>query len=105
MPSRLRDHGTIDLGEHRSRYFTRRAAEDANLIVVFDEINRKWIEERYPSLKTPVVMLGSFLSSVRVDPVIADPDGSGVTRFERTYGAIADAVGGLAQQIRERTNV
>jgi len=30
--------------------------------------------------------------------------GSEVARFERTYGAIADAVGGLAQQIREARN-
>ena len=58
----------IDLGEHRSHYFTRRAAEEANLIIVFDEINRKWIEERYPALKTPIVMLGSFLSSARSLP-------------------------------------
>jgi hypothetical protein len=46
-------------------------------------------------------MLGSFLSSSQADPMIADPDGSDVTRFERIYGAIADAVGGMAQQIRD----
>ena len=94
----------VDLGTHRSHHFTRKAAEEANVIIIFDETNRRWIEERYPSLKTPVVMLGSFLSSARVDPIIADPDGSDVTRFERIYGAIADAVGGLAQQIRESTD-
>ena len=94
----------VDLRTHRSRHFTRKAAEEANAIIIFDETNRNWIEERYPSLKTPVVLLGSFLSSARVDPIIADPDGSDVTRFERIYGAIADAVGGLAQHIRESTD-
>ena len=94
----------IDLETHRSRHFSREAAEKASLIVIFDETNRKWIEERYPTLKVPVVMLGSFLSSTRAEPIIADPDGSDVTRFERIYGAIANAVGGMAQQIREATN-
>ena len=91
----------VDLETHRSQYFSREAAEEASLIVIFDETNCKWIEERYATLKAPVVMLGSFLSSTRANPVIVDPDGSDVTRFERTYSAIADAVGGLAQQIRE----
>ena len=94
----------VDLGTHRSQHFTRKAAEEANVIIIFDETNRRWIEERHPSLKTPVVLLGSFLSSARVDPIIADPDGCDITRFERIYGAIADGVGGLAQQIRKSTN-
>lgn len=94
----------IDLETHRSRYFSREAAEEASLIVIFDETNRKWIEQRYPALKAPVVMLGSFLCSKWAVPVIADPDGNDVTRFERIYGAIANAVGGMAQQIREATN-
>ena len=51
-----------------------------------------------------MVMLGSFLSSTQVEPVIADPDGCKVTRFERVYGAIADAIGGMAQQIRKAAN-
>jgi protein-tyrosine-phosphatase/predicted ATP-grasp superfamily ATP-dependent carboligase len=91
----------IDLKAHRSRYFSREAAEAASVVVIFDETNRKWIEQRYPALKAPVVMLGSFLSSTAAEPVIADPDGSDVTQFERTYGAIANAVGGMAQRIRE----
>lgn len=94
----------IDLEMHRSRYFSREAAEAASLIVIFDETNQKWIEQRYPALKAPVVMLGSFLSSIRADPIIVDPDGCEVTRFERIYGAIANAVGGMAQQIREVTD-
>jgi protein-tyrosine-phosphatase/predicted ATP-grasp superfamily ATP-dependent carboligase len=91
----------VDLATHRSRYFSRDAADEASLVVIFDETNRKWIKQRYPLLRTPVVMLGSFLSSARVAPTIADPDGSDITRFERTYGAIADGVGGLAQRIRK----
>ena len=94
----------VDLKTHRSRHFSREAAQEASLIVVFDETNRKWIEDRYPALKAPVVMLGSFLSSTQAEPIIADPDGSDVTYFERIYAAIANAVGGMAQQIREATN-
>ena len=63
----------IDLETHCSQHFSREVAEEASLIVIFDETNRKWIEERYPTLKAPVVMLGSFLSSTRAEPIIADP--------------------------------
>jgi len=94
----------VELGGHSSRHFTHQAAEKADIVVIFDETNRRWIKERHPSLKAPVIMLGSFLSSVRVDRIIADPDGCDITRFERIYGAIADGVGGLAQQIRESKN-
>jgi protein-tyrosine phosphatase len=94
----------VDLRGHRSQHLVLQAVQRANLIVTFDETNRDWIERRYPSVLAPIVMLGSFLSSPASDPIIADPDGRGITRFERTYGAIADAIGGMAQQIRDARN-
>ncbi len=94
----------IDLHRHRSQHFSLEAVQRANLIVTFDETNRDWIKRRYPSLLAPIVMLGSFLSSPAIDPIIADPDGCDIMRFERTYGAIADAIGSMAQQIRDARN-
>jgi protein-tyrosine-phosphatase len=94
----------VDLKGHRSQHLALHAVQRANLIVTFDETNRDWIERRYPSVLAPIVMLGSFLSSPASDPIIADPDGRDITRFERTYGAIADAIGGMAQQIRDARN-
>ena len=94
----------IDLRDHRSQYLSLEAVRRANLIITFDDTNGTWVKGRYPSLLAPLVMLGSFLSSPACDPIIADPDGCEVTRFERTYGGIADAVGSMAQQIRDARN-
>jgi protein-tyrosine-phosphatase len=94
----------VDLKAHRSQYLSAEAVQSANLIVIFDETNHNWIENRYPSVLAPIVMLGSFLSSPASNPTIADPDGCDITRFERTYGAIADAIGSMAQQIRDARN-
>ena len=91
----------IDLTMHRSQHLSRDAVQSANLIIIFDETNREWIENRYPSVAAPIVTLGSFLSSPETDPIIADPDGRDVTDFERTYGAISDAIGSVAQNIRD----
>jgi protein-tyrosine-phosphatase/predicted ATP-grasp superfamily ATP-dependent carboligase len=94
----------VDLKDHRSKHFSLEAVRSAHLIVTFDGTNRNWIERRYPSAAAPIVRLGSFLSSPASDPIIADPDGCDLTQFERTYGGIADAIGGMAQQIRDARN-
>ena len=39
----------VDLKMHRSRHFSQDAAEEASLIVIFDETNRRWIENRHPA--------------------------------------------------------
>jgi protein-tyrosine-phosphatase len=86
----------IDLARHCSRHFTHEAATKAQLIIVFDEINRRWICERYPTLSAPIVFLGSFGPH---DRMIADPDGGSRTQFEQTYALIAEATTGLAARI------
>lgn len=86
----------IDLFAHRSRHFSREAAERANIIIAFDETNRRWIRERYPTLKAPIIMLGSFGSESRT---IADPDGGDIKRLAATYRVIADSVNGLVSEI------
>jgi protein-tyrosine-phosphatase/predicted ATP-grasp superfamily ATP-dependent carboligase len=95
----------IDLRPHRSRHFTRRAAERASVIVVFDDTNRRWIKERYPKLAAPVVMLSSFGPNANSKRTIADPDGRDLAAFKYIYDEIASAVAGLAEVIRESRNV
>jgi protein-tyrosine phosphatase len=95
----------VDLQSHRSQHFSRTAAEQASVFVIFDEINRRWIKERYPELKAPVVMLGSFSSHISSNRAIADPDGGDLAKFESVYAEIADAVLGLAKEIRRAGNV
>jgi protein-tyrosine-phosphatase/predicted ATP-grasp superfamily ATP-dependent carboligase len=91
----------VSLLEHRSTYFSRDAAERATIVIVFDETNRRWIQDRYPRLKAPIVMLGSFGSSYHS---IADPDGGDLRCFMATYKIIHDSISGLAAEIRRLRN-
>jgi len=94
----------VDLRPHRSRHFAHAAAERASVVVVFDDINRLWIEKRYPVLAAPIVMLGSFSPHRGSRRAIADPDGGDLARFESIYSEIADAIAGLAKEIRRSRN-
>jgi protein-tyrosine-phosphatase/predicted ATP-grasp superfamily ATP-dependent carboligase len=89
----------VDLEQHRSQHFSQEAAQQASVIVVFDEINRQRVRERYPALDAPVVMLGSFDVARNQDLAISDPDGGDRSKFDAVYGRIASAVAGLARQI------
>lgn len=91
----------VDLECHRSEHFCQNAAEQADVIIVFDEVNRRWIGERYPGLRTPVVMLGSFAPERIQNRAIADPDGGTRAKFDAVYGQIASAISGLSREIRE----
>jgi protein-tyrosine-phosphatase/predicted ATP-grasp superfamily ATP-dependent carboligase len=92
---------SVNLEAHRSKHFAPDSAERADLILVFDAINRRWIEERYPEIAAPVVMLGSFSPRGASNRTIPDPDGGDLAQFDETYDAIAAAVAGLARHIRE----
>ncbi|MDR3439922.1 hypothetical protein [Telmatospirillum sp.] len=85
----------INLGTHRSSHFSREVAEAANLVVIFDDKNRRWLRQRYPRLAAPVVFLGSFSDESGTDIEIADPDGADLPTFQRTYVRIEGAVSGL----------
>ena len=87
----------IDLRSHRSAHLSRDAARAATVIVVFDDINRQALAERYPDLAVPVLSLGDFASPQAA--AIADPvDGDG-EMFARVYAVILRGVEGLARGI------
>jgi protein-tyrosine-phosphatase len=65
----------VDLREHRSQHLSREAAESATVLVVFDEINRERLLNRYPAVSAPLVMMGSFINRRKWPLHIADPDG------------------------------
>jgi protein-tyrosine-phosphatase/predicted ATP-grasp superfamily ATP-dependent carboligase len=65
--------GGIDLAAHRSVWLDRTIAEAASLIVVFDEINRLAVADRYPGLRAPIVKLGNLIGVSDIeDPVDGD---------------------------------
>ena len=87
----------IDLAPHRSAHLSREAAQAATAILVFDEINRNALAERYPDLAAPVLSLGDF-----ADPPVAtieDPVDGDAAMFARIYGLIGRGVEGVAQLI------
>jgi protein-tyrosine-phosphatase/predicted ATP-grasp superfamily ATP-dependent carboligase len=82
----------IDLAAHRSEWLTREAAAAAILLVVFDEINRAAVFDRYPDLTMPVVRLDELGQPGE----IADPVDGGLEDFRRCYQLIAAGVTELA---------
>ena len=91
----------IDLREHRSQHLSRELAESSTVLVVFDEINRERLLDRYPALSAPLVMLGSFATGSAWPLYITDPDGGDLAKFEVTYAHIDDAVKGMERAIRD----
>jgi protein-tyrosine-phosphatase/predicted ATP-grasp superfamily ATP-dependent carboligase len=85
----------IDLAAYRSAWLTRRMAEEASLLVVFDEITRMALLDRYPYIAVPLILLGDL---ARLGE-IADPIDGGAAEFKRVYGQIETAITELAPLI------
>src|SRR5262249_26029662 len=73
----------VDLAGHRSQHLSREFAEGATILVIFDEINRQRLLDRYPDVSAPLVLMGSFANG-KWPLAIADPDGGDLTKFEMT---------------------
>ncbi len=85
----------IDLSGHRSSWLTRETAEQASVLVVFDEVNRASVLDRYPDLRVPVVRLDALTDGFEIE----DPVNGGAAEFERCYRRIGDGVRELAGMI------
>jgi protein-tyrosine-phosphatase/predicted ATP-grasp superfamily ATP-dependent carboligase len=84
-------HG-VDLSAHRSQWLTREMAEAASLVIVFDDINRGAVLDRYPDLEVPIIRLGDVTEPAD----IADPVDADASEFRRVYDQIAAAIDELA---------
>jgi protein-tyrosine-phosphatase len=82
----------VDLSAHRSIWLTREKAEAASLLVVFDEITRSAVMDRYPDLNAPLLLLGDLIGVQH----IADPVDGGIDEFRSVYAQIAKAAAELA---------
>ena len=85
----------VDLTEHRSVWMTASLARAASVIFVFDRLIQEALRDRYPDLKTPVIMLGDLvgLGDIR-DPVDGDLDA-----FAAVYRQIETAVAAVARKL------
>jgi protein-tyrosine-phosphatase len=93
----------IDLTHHRSSYADDRMMREADLIVVFDEINEIAIRQRSLGALGPVVRLGDLspVGNGNGDGEIGDPYGGDLAVFEGAYRRIEDGVRVLALLMRE----
>jgi len=86
----------IDLTAHRSEWLTREAAATATVLVVFDEINRAAVLDRYPDLTVPVVRLDELGQPGE----ITDPVDGGLEVYRRCYQLIAAGITELEGLLR-----
>lgn len=87
-------HG-VDMSSHRSRHAAKELMKAADIVIVFDEINRKSIAARYPNLEKNIYLLGS--ASPGLDPLIPDPEGRDEATFLATYRRIDECLAQLAE--------
>lgn len=85
----------VDMSAHRSRHATAELMKDADIVIVFDEINRNSIRARYPNFEKPVYLLGS--AGPDTDPLIPDPEGRDEAMFLATYQRIDACLAKLAE--------
>jgi len=88
-------HG-IDLSAHRSVWLTRKMAEEASALIVFDEITRRGVFDRYPDVGAPVIHLGDLAELGD----LADPIDHGAAEFRKIYERIGRATAELVQSLR-----
>jgi len=95
-------HG-VDMSGHRSRHAGADLLAAASMIIVFDEINLRSIQKRYPALRNRVFLLGEMDADAAVELEIHDPEGKTEATFLATYRRIDACLTALARTIAPRT--
>ena len=80
----------IDLSGHRSKLITEALLQQADVVFIFDEENKKILKERFPFVSSKIYFLGAL--SPAKDTIIKDPYGSGLEGFMSIYQSVALAV-------------
>jgi len=87
----------VDMSAHRSRHAKRAMLEEADLVIVFDQINLESIAARYPDIRARVFLLGEACTAAGSGCQILDPEGKDTSTFNATYGRIDECLTALAQ--------
>ena len=92
-------HHGVTMSAHRSRHASAELLENADLVIVFDQINLDAIAARYPQLRQRIHLLGEAGPAPDGDCEIRDPEGRDETTFLSTYRRIDDCLATLAQAL------
>jgi protein-tyrosine-phosphatase/predicted ATP-grasp superfamily ATP-dependent carboligase len=90
----------IDLAPHLSQCADAGLVADADVILIFDDINYRSFKQRHPEQVDKLLFLSAFAPGDAANQCIADPDGKDVATFKRTYSAIDSCLHNLAQQLK-----
>ncbi len=87
-------HG-VDLSEHRSVWLSGSMADTASLVIVFDEMTRSGVLDRYPNITAPVIVLGDLIEQGD----IVDPIDGGAGQFRQVYQQISAGIAELLPRL------
>ena len=94
----------IDLAPHRSEVLCAEMLQDADVVFVFDDENRRTLRERFPWVMPRVYLLG--LLGDHPTTIIRDPYGGGPDDFRLAYdairGSLLSASAGVHERVRTR---
>lgn len=80
----------VDLDDHRSTALSAELVAEADLVLVFDDANRRELLSRFPAARRRVALLGALADGG--PPTISDPLDRGERVYRQVYGRIADAL-------------
>jgi protein-tyrosine-phosphatase/predicted ATP-grasp superfamily ATP-dependent carboligase len=86
-----REHG-VDLERHRSAAITPETLAEADVVLVFDEANRRELLRRFPEVRSRVWLVGELGGGA---PAIADPLNRGRAAYRDAYRRIAELLDGV----------
>jgi protein-tyrosine phosphatase len=90
----------VDLAEHRSRLLTTSVVRAADLIIVMDVTQRRFLCERFGRSPRDVIVLGDFDPEPVESRTIRDPVNEGLDVFGEVYERIARCAHHFATALR-----
>ncbi|AGX88259.1 low molecular weight protein-tyrosine-phosphatase [Candidatus Symbiobacter mobilis] len=88
-------HG-LDLRGHRAQQVTLPLCQQADLILVMEETQRPWLEQRFPIVRGKVFRIGHYGGFD-----VEDPYGKSFEEFERAYAAIVQGAADWVERIHK----
>ena len=95
----MQQHG-IDISAHRAQSLMSWMVSDADMIVVMDQDQRRYIEQKYPTSKGKVFRLRDFDLAHSTESLdVPDPYKENMDVFRTTYRLIAQGSAALIERI------